>query len=348
MSGMRELLERLSNAVGVSGREDEVAEVVRAELQGHVDEIRRDAMGNLIAVRKGSDPSCMVAAHLDEIGLMVKHIDEKGFIRFVPLGGWFEQTLLNERVVFRTKRGPVYGVIGSKPPHLLEEEERKKPVKVENMFIDVGARSEAEVKEAGIGVGSVACLDRQVRPLLNGRVTGKAFDNRAGLAVMIEAIKNTKSKHTLYAVGTVQEEVGLKGAKTSAFGLRPSVALALDVSLPGDYPGMEKKDSSLELGKGPSLTVTDASGRGIIVSEAVLRWLTETAEAHGIPYQLDVARGGTTDATAISLTRAGIPTGVISIPTRYLHSGVEVLDLSDLKAASELVARALERVGEYF
>ncbi|MEM2866100.1 MAG: M42 family metallopeptidase [Candidatus Hadarchaeales archaeon] len=348
MPGIEELLEKLSNAVGVSGREEEVAELVKAELQPFVDEVRRDAMGNLIGVKRGSEPSCMVAAHMDEIGLMVKHIDEKGFIRFVPLGGWFDQTLLNERVVFRTRKGPVYGVIGSKPPHLLEEEERKKPVKVENMFIDVGAKSEAEVREAGIGVGSVAALDRQLRPLLAGRVAGKAFDNRAGLAVMIEAVRITKTRSTVYAVGTVQEEVGLKGAKTSAFGLEPSVAIALDVSLPGDYPGMEKKDSTLEMGKGPSITVTDASGRGIIVSERVLRWLTETAEAHGIPYQLDVAKGGTTDATAISLTRAGIPTGVISVPTRYLHSGVETLDLSDLKNASELVAKALETAKDYF
>lgn len=348
MSGIGELLERLSNAVGVSGREEEVAELVKAELQPFVDEIRRDNMGNLIGIKRGSEPSCMLAAHMDEIGLMVKHIDEKGFIRFVPLGGWFDQSLLNERVVFKTKRGPVYGVIGSKPPHLLEEEERKKPVKIENMFIDIGAKNEAEVREAGIGIGSVAALDRQVRFLLNGRVTGKAFDNRAGLAVMIEALKNTKTTSTIYAVGTVQEEVGLKGAKTSAFGLEPSVAIALDVSLPGDYPGMEKKDSALEMGKGPSITVTDASGRGIIVSERVLRWLTETAERYGIPYQLDVAKGGTTDATAISLTRAGIPTGVISVPTRYLHSGVETLDLSDLRHASELVARALETARDYF
>ncbi len=348
MSRVGELLEKLSNAVGISGREEEVAELVKAELQPFVDEMRKDAMGNLIGVKRGSEPSCMVAAHMDEIGLMVKHIDEKGFLRFVPLGGWFDQTLLNERVVFRTKKGSVYGVIGSKPPHLLEEEERKKPVKVENMFIDVGARSEAEVREAGIGVGSVAALDRQLRPLIGGRVTGKAFDNRAGLAVMIEAVRSTRTQSTVYAVGTVQEEVGLKGAKTSAFGLEPSVAIALDVSLPGDYPGIEKKDSALEMGKGPSITVTDASGRGIIVSERVLRWLTETAEAHGIPYQLDVARGGTTDATAISLTKAGIPTGVISVPTRYLHSGVETLDLSDLENASKLVARALEAVKDYF
>ncbi|MEM1981644.1 MAG: M42 family metallopeptidase [Candidatus Hadarchaeales archaeon] len=348
MSGIGELLERLSNAVGVSGREEEVAELVKAELQPFVDEIRRDTMGNLIGIKRGSEPSCMLAAHMDEIGLMVKHIDERGFIRFVPLGGWFDQSLLNERVVFKTKKGPVYGVIGSKPPHLLEEEERKKPVKIENMFIDIGAKSEAEVKEAGIRIGSVAALDRQVRILLNGRVTGKAFDNRAGLAVMIEALKNTKTTSTVYAVGTVQEEVGLKGARTSAFGLEPTVAIALDVSLPGDYPGMEKKDSALEMGKGPSITVTDASGRGIIVSEKVLHWLTETAEKYGIPYQLDVAKGGTTDATAISLTKAGIPTGVISVPTRYLHSGVETLDLSDLKYASELVARALETARDYF
>ncbi len=348
MSEMKELLEKLSNAHGVSGREDEIREILKEELEGHVDEIKIDTMGNLIAIKNGSSTSCMLAAHMDEIGLMVKYIDERGFIRFVPIGGWFEQTLLNERVVFKTERGEVYGVIGSKPPHLLEEEEKKKPIKADDMFIDVGARSEEEVKKAGVTIGSVATLDRTVRFLINNRVTGKGFDNRAGLAIMIDAVKKTKTSATVYAVGTVQEEVGLKGAKTSAFGLQPSVAIALDVSIPGDHLGIEKKDSSLELGKGPSITVVDASGRGIIVSRNVLKWLTETAEAHKIPYQLDVAKGGTTDATAISLTRAGIPTGVVGIPTRYIHSSVEMLDMHDMTSASSLVTKALENIDKYF
>ncbi|MBN1322432.1 MAG: M42 family metallopeptidase [Methanotrichaceae archaeon] len=348
MKEIASLLERLSNAHGISGREGSVQKLVEEEIAPLVDVVRIDSLGNLIGIKRGEAPSIMIAAHSDEIGLMAKYVDEKGFVRFVKIGGWFDQTLLNQRVILHSKKGPVVGVIGSKPPHVMKDEDKKKPVDAKDMFIDVGGKSEAEVEEMGIIPGTPISIDRTFSPLGGDRVTGKAFDNRAGLVLMIEALRRTKSTSTIYAVGTVMEEVGLKGAKTSAFGLEPDLAIATDVTIPGDHPGIEKKDSALEMGKGPVITVADASGRGLIASQDVIDWLVETAEEFNIPYQLDVSGGGTTDATSIQLTRAGVKVGLISIATRYIHSPVEVLSLEDLDKSAELIARALDTASRHF
>jgi endoglucanase len=194
-------------------------------------------------------------------------------------------------------------------------------------------------------------LDRNFVSLLNDLCTCKAFDNRAGVALLIDAMRQISEmdvEATIYAVGTVQEEVGLKGARTAAFGLYPDVAIATDVTIPGDHPGIEKKDSALEIGKGPVITVVDGGGRGLMADPGVVRWLSETAEEYGIPYQLDVGDGGTTDATAIHLTKEGIPSSTISVPARYIHSPVEVMSIEDLKACSTLIAKAAVNVGKYF
>ncbi|KUK45431.1 MAG: M42 family metallopeptidase [Methanothrix sp.] len=348
MNEIQRLLERLSNAHGISGREGSIQEIVREEIGPLVDEIRVDNLGNLVATKKGERPSVMVAAHMDEIGLMTKYVDEKGFIRFVTIGGWFDQTLLNQRVIVHADSGPVCGVIGSKPPHVMTPEDRKKPIEIKDMFVDAGCVDQDEAKALGIKPGTPMSIDRTFTTLAGDRVTGKALDNRAGVVMMIEALKRTRSKSTIYAVGTVQEEVGLKGAKTSAFDLRPDVALATDVTIPGDHPGIEKKDSALEIGKGAVITIADASGRGLIASEKVVDWLAETAREFEIAVQMDVSGGGTTDATAIQLTREGIHTGLISVATRYIHSPVEVLSIKDLEASAELIARALETAPRYF
>ena len=349
MKELKELLARLAEARGISGYEGAVREIVEEELREYVDEIRTDRLGNLIASKSGKSPSVMIAAHLDEIGLMVKHIEPEGFLRFSTIGGWFDQTLLNQRVVLQPEGGDiVYGVIGSKPPHRMKKEEREKVIKAEDMFIDIGAKSEEEVSKLGITIGTPVIIDRQFIPLINDRVTCKAFDNRSGVAVMIEALRRVNTEFEVYAVGTVQEEVGLKGARTSAFELNPNVAIAIDTDIAGGHPGIEKKDTTVELDKGPVITVSDASGRGIITPPAVLKWLKGTASRYNIPYQLSVSEGGTTDATAIHLTRSGIPTGVIGVPTRYIHSPVELLSLKDLDKCAELIARALEHVGEFF
>ncbi len=343
---MFELLKKLSNAHGLSGYEDEVRELIKAELEVVSDEIRVDNLGNLIAIRNGNEKKLMIAAHMDEIGFMVKHIDEKGFIRVTPVGGWFHQTVLNQRVILHGSKGKIYGVFGCKPPHIMEDDERKKIIKIKEMFVDIGASSRDEAIEMGIDVGTPVTSDRQL-VRLGQKVTGKAFDNRAGIAAMISAMKETKSDATIYAVGTVQEEVGLKGARTSAFAIEPDAAIALDVCVATDFPGSESAHIDIRLGKGPAITVADAAGRGLIASKKVLKWLKDTAEKNGIPYQLEVAEGGTTDATAIHLTKAGIPTGVVSVPARYIHTPVEVIDMGDLQNTSLLVARALERADKY-
>ncbi|HOO53136.1 MAG TPA: M42 family metallopeptidase [Methanothrix sp.] len=348
MSEIQRLLERLSNAHGISGREGSIQEIIGEEIGPLVDEIRIDNLGNLVATKKGEQPSVMVAAHMDEIGLMTKYVDEKGFIRFVTIGGWFDQTLLNQRVIIHADSGPICGVIGSKPPHVMKPDDRKKPIEIKDMFVDAGCADLDEAKALGIKPGTPMSIDRTFTTLAGDRVTGKALDNRAGVVMMIEALKRTRSTSTIYAVGTVQEEVGLKGARTSAFELRPDVALATDVTIPGDHPGIEKKDSNLEIGKGPVITIADASGRGLIASEKVVDWLAETAREFEIEVQMDVSGGGTTDATAIQLTREGIHTGLISVATRYIHSPVEVLSIKDLDACAELIARALETAPRYF
>jgi putative aminopeptidase FrvX len=348
---IKSLLEKFTNAHGISGSEGEVRKLLETELEPWVDNIRTDTMGNLIATLNGKKPSVMLAAHMDEIGLMVKYIDENGFLRFVGIGGWFDQTLLNQRVIVHGKNGSLPGVIGSKPPHVMKAEDRKKPVKMEDMFIDIGAKDKEDAENLGIEIGTPVSTDRTFVPLANGKVSSKALDNRAGVVILVEVMKQLKELQVdanVYAVGTVQEEVGLKGAKTSAFGLNPDLALALDTTIPGDHPGISKNDSALEIGKGPVITVADASGRGLIAHPQVLKWLKDTAAENEIPYQPGVGDGGTTDATAIHLTGRGIPTGTVSIATRYIHSPVEVLDTADLEACVKLIVKAIANVDMYF
>jgi endoglucanase len=352
MDVLAALLSKFSNAHGLSGYEDGVAALLLDELAPLVDEVRTDSMGNVIGIRPGTGPTVMVAAHMDEIGLMVSHIDADGFLRFVPVGGWFAPTILSQRVLVRTRDGgSVVGVVGSKPPHLMDAEERKKAVKIKDMFVDIGATSAAEADQMGVEIGSPATLDRGLKIMGNGFVTGKALDNRAGLVMMVSALtrlKRRKVKATIQAVGTVQEEVGLKGARTSAYGLDPDVAIATDVTIPGDHPGVTQNDAHVVAGRGPVIGILDAGGRGIIAPRPVLRWLRESAEKASLPYQLGVGNAGTTDATAINITKSGIPCSVISVPARYVHSPVEVLSLHDLDQGAQLIAAAITWAHEYF
>lgn len=348
---IKTLLEKLSNAHGISGHEGSVREIIKKEVESCVDEVKVDTFGNLIATKKGKSPSVMIAAHMDEIGLMAKYIDDEGFIRFAKVGGWFDQTLVNQRVLLHTKKGMVTGVIGSKPVHVMQNEEKKKAIEAKDMFIDVGASSRDEAIAMGVEPGVTVSLDQKMVTLANDMVTGKAFDDRAGGVVLItvlQRIAGMKLAPSVTGVFTVQEEVGLKGARTSAFGLNPDVALAVDTCIPGDHPGIKKTDSAIQVGQGPAITVMDAGGRGVITHPKVLEWLRETAKARGIPYQMDVTESGTTDASAISLTREGIPSGVISVATRYIHTPVELLSLKDLAQAAELVVEAIKSVGSYF
>jgi putative aminopeptidase FrvX len=346
------LLRTFADAHGISGREDSVAELVVREMEPLVDEVRIDAMGNVIGIRHGDGPKVMVAAHMDEIGFAVSHIDDEGFLKVVSIGGFFDQVVLGQRVIVHAEDGKkLTGVIGSRPVHLMDPEERKKMVKLKDMFIDIGATSAIDAASMGVEIGTCLTMDRQLTELGNDFVTGKALDNRAGVAMMISALRRLKDqpvKATIMAVATVQEEVGLKGARTSAFGLEPDVAIATDVTIPGDHPGVSKSECHVCTGKGPSITIMDAAGRGVIAPLPVVKWLRESAAAGSIPYQLMVGDGGNTDATVISITRAGVPCSVISCPTRYIHSPVEVLSLRDLDNGAALIASAITKAHEYF
>jgi putative aminopeptidase FrvX len=352
MNDIGALLKTFSDAHGVSGYEDDVAALLRHELESLVDEVTVDKMGNVVGIRGDEGPSVMVAAHMDEIGLMVSHIDDDGFLRFVPMGGWFDQTILGQRVLISTVDGKrIPGVVGSKPPHLMDAEDRKKMIKIKDMFVDCGAAGAQAAAALGVEIGSPITIDRELLPLGNDLVTGKALDNRAGCVMMVSALKLLKGKKvraTIQAVGTVQEEVGLKGARTSAYGLTPDVAIATDVTIPGDHPGVTKNDSHVVVGKGPAITIIDAAGRGVIAPRPVVRWLRESADKASIPYQLEVGNGGNTDATAISISKTGIPCTVVTVATRYIHSPVEVLSLRDLEQGAALIAAAIQSAHEYF
>ncbi|MDE4907213.1 M42 family metallopeptidase [Methanogenium marinum] len=340
---VKELLKKLSDAHGLSSYEGSIREIVRTELEGHVDEFTEDAMGNLVAIRRGGDFKIMIASHMDEIGLMVQYIDDDGFIRFVPIGGWFAPVLYTQRVILHGKNGDVPGVIGAKPPHLLSPEERKKVVKIEDFFIDIGATSAEDVAGLGIEIGTPVTIDREFTELANNRVTGKAMDNRVGVALLIKALKETTTPHTIYGVFTVQEELGLKGAKVSAFTLDPDCAIATDVTIPGDHPGVTKKEATPVMGKGPVLVLVSAQGRGLMADWKLADWLREAADEADIPYQLEVGTGGNTDATIIHLVRGGIPSIPLSIPARYIHSPVEIVDIGDVEAGVSLLLAALKQ-----
>lgn len=341
---MKDLLKKLADAPGVSGFEDEVRDIMINELKDSVDKIEIDQLGNLIATRNGKPDGkkIMLAAHMDEIGLMIRYIDKNGFIKFSKIGGINDQMLLNQEVSIHTSNGIVIGVIGSKPPHRMKEAERKKVIDYENMFIDIGV-SDKEEAEKLVKLGDPITIKQEFTEL--GKLyKGKALDNRIGCAVLVEVMKKAESDATIYGVGTVQEEVGLKGAKTAAFKLNPDMALALDVTIAGDHPGIKEEDAPAKTGKGPGIILTDASGRGLITHPKIKELLISVADKEEIPYQLEVSEGGTTDATAIHLTREGIPTGVISPPTRYIHTPVSVVAMEDVENAVKLILAVLERI----
>ncbi|AUB56523.1 MULTISPECIES: M42 family metallopeptidase [Methanobacterium] len=342
---MKQILEKLSNAYGVSGFEDDVRNLMMEELKGHVDDLDVDNMGNLIATKKGKPDGkkVMLAAHMDEIGLIVRYIDKEGFIKFSKLGGINDQMLLNQEVYIHSNGEKILGVIGSKPPHRMKAAEKKKPVQYENMFIDIGA-SDKEDAEEMVNVGDPITIKQKFAELKNDLVMGNAMDNRVGCAILLEVMKRARSDATIYGVGTVQEEVGLKGARTAAYRINPDMALALDVTISGDHPGMKEEDAPAKAGEGPCIILTDASGRGIITHPQVKELLIQVADEEEIPYQLEVSEGGTTDATAIHLTREGIPTGVISPPSRYIHTPVSVVNINDVENAVKLILAVLNRL----
>jgi endoglucanase len=346
---LNEKLEKLSNACGVTGNEAAVRELLIQLLNPYIDEIIVDRLENVIAVKKGKPgkPKIMLAAHMDEVGLMVKTVTKEGFLQFSKVGGIDDRILPAQRVVVCTKKGSRYnGVIGSKPPHIQKEEERRKVLAVDDLFIDIGAESREAVERMGVTVGDSVVFDTKYVALSESIVMGKAFDNRAGCLAMVETLRLLgEADCTVCAVGTVQEEVGLRGAGAAAFGVDPDVALALDVTVAGDVPGVREYDTSVKTGKGPALTISDS---GLITHPKVLRWLLDTAEEEKIAIQLESGLMGSTDAARISLTRQGIPSGTISIPTRYIHSPTAMLNMQDIENSAKLAVAAIQRISKHF
>jgi len=335
-------LERFSNACGVTGREEAVSDLLKTALKPHVDEIKVDKLGNVIGVKKGAKkgaPKIMLAAHMDEIGLIIKNINKDGFLQFSKLGGIDDRILIAQRVMVHTKKGKRLGIIGSKPPHIMKEEERKKIVEVDKLFIDVGASSKEDAQKMGLNIGDVISFDTKFARITDDLVAGKAFDDRVGCCLLIEVMKELdQTDCTVYAVGTVQEEVGLRGAIVSAFRISPDVALAFDVTVAGDIPGVKEIEAPTKMKKGPVIGVMDA---GLITHPKVLNLLMNAAKKAKVDYQLETGLAGSTDAARIALTREGVPCGVLSIPTRYIHSPSSILSLNDVRKAAKLAVAAI-------
>ena len=343
-----EVLEKLSNANGVTGREGEVRDLMKKYLKPYVDETREDRLGNVIGVKKGNKdaPTVMLAAHMDEVGLMIKNITKKGFLQFAKIGGIDDRILFAQKVIVHTDKGPLTGVMSSKPVHIQKEEERKKVIEADNLFIDIGAKDKKEAQKMGVHVGDVVSFDTKFARIGKDIVVGKAFDDRVGCTTMIETMKRLpKVDCNVYAVGTIQEEVGLRGATIAAFQVAPDIGIALEATIAGDTPGVSEGEAPAKVREGPVLTVADA---GLIAHPKILKLLIDSAKEHKIPYQLETGIRGATDASKIALTREGVPSGVISVPARYIHSPAALLNLDDVEKAVQLTVATIENVPKYF
>ncbi|MGN1402557.1 MAG: M42 family metallopeptidase [Bacillus sp. (in: firmicutes)] len=341
------MLKELTDANGVPGNEKEVREVMKRYIAPYADEVTTDGLGSLVARKTGEEngPKIMVAGHLDEVGFMITRIDDKGFLYFQTLGGWWSQVMLAQRVTIVTKEGKLTGVIGSKPPHVLSPEARKKPADIKDMFIDIGAQSREEAESWGVRPGDMVVPYFEFTVMNNpNMLLAKAWDNRIGCAIAIDVMKNLKDAdhpNIVYGVGTVQEEVGLRGAKTAAQKIQPDIGFAVDVGIAGDTPGVTDKEAMGKLGKGPGIVLYDAS----MVSHKGLRdFVTNVAEKNKIPYQFDAMAGGGTDSGSIHVTANGVPALSITIPTRYIHSHAAMLHKEDYENTVKLLTEVIKRL----
>lgn len=341
------MLKDLTDAKGISGHEKEARDVMEKYLAPHADEVYTDNLGSLIGKKAGKSdgPKIMVAGHLDEVGFMVTRIDDKGFVFFQTIGGWWNQVMLAQRVTIMGSKGDVTGVIGSKPPHILSAEARKKPVEIKDMFIDIGASSKEEAHDFGVKPGDSIVPYFEFSQLKNEKMLlAKAWDNRIGCAIAIEVLKQLKGEdhpNIVYGVGTIQEEVGLRGARTSAHKIEPDIGFGVDVGIAGDTPGISDKDADSKLGKGPQLVLYDAS---MISHKGVRDFIVQTADDNDIPYQYTSMAGGGTDSGSIHLTANGVPSLSITVATRYIHSHAAILHRDDFENAVKLIVEAIKKL----
>jgi len=306
-------------------------------------------MGSLICRSPGNtiSPKILLASHMDEIGFMVKHINSDGFIKFTPLGGWWDQVLLTQRVRIKTKKGDIIGVIGAKPPHLIPQDERTKTVIKKNMYIDIGAKSNKEVEKTGIRIGDPVIPVSEFTELsIPNTYMSKAFDDRVGCAVLIsvlEKIKNLKNPNCIYGAATVQEEVGVRGATTCVEMVYPDVAIILESDIAGDVPGIRPDESSTKMGEGPSLLMYDSR---MIPNLKLRNLIIDTAKKEKIPLQFTTMEGGATDGSIIHLHKHGVPTIVIGVPTRHIHSHNSIIKRVDIDNTIELVIKILKKLNK--
>lgn len=341
------MLKDLTDARGIPGNEKEPRDVMKKYITPFADEVFTDNLGSLIAKKVGNEngPKIMVAGHLDEVGFMVTRIDDQGFIYFQTVGGWWGQVMLAQRVTIMTAEGDVTGIIGSQPPHVLSAEARKKPVDIKDMFIDIGASSKEEALEFGVKPGSSVVPYFEFTQLKNEKLLlAKAWDNRIGCAIAIEVLKQLKDSdhpNIVYGVGTIQEEVGLRGAKTSTHAIKPDIGFGVDVGIAGDMPGVSDKDADSKLGAGPQIILYDAS---MVSHKGVRDLIVNTAEEHDIPFQYASIPGGGTDSGSIHLTANGVPALSITIATRYIHSHAGILHRDDFDNAVKLIVEAIKKL----
>ena len=341
---LQKMLRELSEVIGIAGFEAEARTIIHEVIEPLVDKAWVDPLGNLLALRKGKKekPRILLDAHVDEIGFIVRYIHDNGFLRLTPIGGWDPRILPGHRVVIRPQGSKsserIYGVIGATPPHLTTTKQRETVIALEDLYVDIGVASIEAVAEMGIRIGTPMTVWQPFIELPDDSVSGKAFDDRVGCLIIIEVLKRLAKagdlESTLAVNFAVAEEVGGRGARTGAYTLEPDVALALECTSAGDMPGIPPHKSPTALGKGPAVTVAD---RTLIAHPHVLSTLEQVAKSEKIPFQYKQPLGGGTDGGPISQSRSGVPTGVVSVPCRYIHSAISLLRMSDIKAAIDLV-----------
>ncbi|HOP55471.1 MAG TPA: M42 family metallopeptidase [bacterium] len=342
------LLKDLTETPGISSFEDRIKERMRYYLSS-LGEITCDKLGSILCEKRGesSYPRIMIAGHMDEIGFIVKYVTDEGFLKFAPIGSWWSQVLPSQRVMVYSKNGEFPGVVGSKPPHLMLPDEREKPVKLDDLFIDVGAKNREEAEnDFGIKPGSpvVPWSPYQVMGKDGKFLMGKAWDDRIGCAVIIRVLEDLKGErhpNTVIGAGTVQEEVGLRGAETSVKVAKPDIAFVVESGIAGDTPNVKKDESDVKLGKGPTIGMMDSS---MLPNRKLVEFVEETARELGIPYQYEFMLRGGEDGGRIHLYNSGVPTVTINVPARYIHSHTGVIHRDDFENTVKLLENLIKRL----
>lgn len=339
-----ELLKELSNVFGPSGNEEDVAAILNRELEECADEIRVDKLGNMFFNHEGKEgyPKIMLSAHMDEVGFIITFVEEDGFLRFDTLGGITNSIMPGQRILLRGDKGYLRGIIGTKPPHIMTPDEQNKMIPKEDLFIDIGADSLKQAQKKGADVATMGVFDAEFTDLGDGYFRGKAFDDRTGCTVLAEVFRSMKnSPYNIVAVGSVQEELGIRGARTAAWQVDPDYGLALEGTFVADVPNTRPDRVSSKIKGGPVITVLD---RTSLSHPRILKALVKAGREKSIPFQFKKVMVGGTDAGAIHLTKAGVPSGTVAVPCRYIHGPASILHIDDLKNTTRLVSEFVKTI----